>query len=44
VEEDEQVAGPLVQDPVQVPPVVASQLRSCPSTCELCGNGSGGSL
>ncbi len=30
VEEDEQVAGPVVQDPIQVAPVVASQLAELP--------------
>lgn len=44
MKEDEEVPGPLVQDPVQVAPVVAAELPSWPSTWELCGNGSGGSL
>lgn len=43
VEEYEEVPGPLVQDPIQVAPVVAAEFRSWPTTWELCGNRSGGS-
>ncbi len=44
MEEYEEIPGPLVQDPVEVPPVVAPQFPELAVTWELRGKGSGGSL
>jgi hypothetical protein len=44
VEEDEEVPGPLVQDPVQVAPVVAAELPQLAVDLGAVRNGSGGSL